>query len=109
RQDQVIVRKLARVAIEAMGRVDSLLIQVDRFDVAHKGVYLTEKLSQRIDDGVDLEVAGCDFVKHRGKQEKIVPADQSYFRFPTRRQLSLQPQGRVDAAESAPEDQNARE
>ena len=65
RDYQMVVRKLVDVAIEAMGDRDASSFEIYGFYISGEGLYSSEHLPKRIDDGVHFEIARRDLMQHR--------------------------------------------
>jgi hypothetical protein len=51
-------------------------LQFDRSDFCAQHCYTPQQLAKRIADVSRLEIAGCYFVKHRGKESEVISANK---------------------------------
>ena len=75
-QNQEIELERVVMVIEAMGNNDTPLFDVDPLDLSRKEVDTLKHLADRIHNRRQIQVTGCDLVKHGREQEKIVAIDE---------------------------------
>src|SRR6516164_6496025 len=94
------------VTIRAMKEVNAVGREVDRIDFAMEELYAPKKLSNRIDDMGDIQIARGDLMEHRREQKEILTVDQSdlYARPASKSFVKLD--CRVQTGEAAAEDQD---
>ena len=61
----MVVRELVHVAVEAMGDRDTSPFEIYAFYISGEGLYSSEHLAKRIDDGVHFKIARRDLMQHR--------------------------------------------
>src|SRR6266481_9511801 len=98
----IIVELFRVVAITARNQ-DPLVWQVNLVHVPHHYLDLMEQLPKGIYDVCDLEIARCDFVKHRREQEKVIAANQTDLRQTIYREQFLKLHRSINPAEAAAE------
>src|SRR5215470_3307466 len=64
------------MVIEAMGNNDTPSFDVHPLDLSRKEMDALKHLANRIHNRRQIQVAGCDLVKHGREQEKIVAIDE---------------------------------
>src|SRR5213596_1217792 len=96
----IVIDLLWVVAVTARNQ-DPLVWQVNLVHDTHQYLYFMEKFPKGIYDICDLEVACCDFVKHRREQEKIIAANKANLHCAFSSQQFLQIHGGINAAETA--------
>src|SRR5947208_16827768 len=98
----IIVDLFLVVAVTARNQ-HSLVWQVNLVHVTHQYLDLMEQLPKGIYDVCDLEIARCDFVKHRREQEKVIVANQTDLRQTIYREQFLKLHRSINSAEAAAE------
>jgi hypothetical protein len=86
RQNEMIKRQLKGKSPDSVGDRYSMRGKVNRFDVSTQDGNAPKQFAKRVADEVRLKITGCHFVKHRGKESEVVPADESH--------LDISPLGR---------------
>ena len=71
--------QLVAMTVQAVRDRSPPAFEIERFNRSDKRLHPLEQLTQRIDDGVQLEISCRNFWKHRSKQEVVVPSDQCHF------------------------------
>src|SRR5947208_3729723 len=102
----IIVDLFLVVAVTARNQ-DSLVWQVNFVHVTHQYLDLTEQLPKGIYDICDLEIACCDFVKHRREEEKIIAANEANLHCVLSRQQFLKMNGGINPAETTAENDDS--
>ena len=62
--------------IKAMGNHDFFFGDINLRDLARKETDMSQHLAHGIHDRGEIQIARCDFVKHRREQEEVIPIDQ---------------------------------
>src|SRR5271168_4360052 len=79
--------------------------EIERFNRSDKRLHPLEQLTQRIDDGVQLEISCRNFWKHRSKQEVVVPSDQCHFQCGLASHEFFELHGSINAAKASAQDE----
>src|SRR5271167_713186 len=95
------------VMIETMGNDDLFGGKVDRFNLAGEEVNPLEHLANRVDDGSKVEVARRHLVQHGREEEEVLAVDQRNLDVRVASERFLELHRRIQASESAAEDQNS--
>jgi len=64
-----------RMMIETMGNNDPLLLEINLVYFPCQEVHTAEHFADRIHDCCEIQIAGCDLVKHWREQEKVLTID----------------------------------
>jgi hypothetical protein len=64
---------------DSIGDRHSVSRKVDRFDIRTQYRYMPEQPSKWITDVGGLEIAGCHFMEHWGKECEVISADECDF------------------------------
>src|SRR6266481_5613953 len=99
----MIIVELFRVVAVTARNQDPLVWQVNLVHVTHQYLDLMEQLPKGIYDVCDLEIARCDFVKHRREQEKVIVANQTDLRQTIYREQFLKLHRSINSAETTAE------
>src|SRR5918996_2933697 len=97
----MIVVKLVHVrAVDAVANDHLLCREIDGPDFAVKEIRSLQELSDRIDDGRDVEVTGGYFVQHRREEKKILAVDQRDIDVRILAEYLFQFQGGIESAKT---------
>src|SRR4051812_45322610 len=81
--------------------------EVDGFNFPFKEIYFPQKLANGIDDVREVKVAGSDLVQHGGKEKEVLTIHERDLDIRILVQLPLEFEGRVEAAETSTQNENA--
>src|SRR4051812_19123071 len=77
-QDEMVVLQFVMMVLLAVRDPNRFCIQIYTLDFAVEDLYALQQFSNRAYDVRDVQIARGDLMKHRRKEEKVFPVDQSY-------------------------------
>src|SRR5215469_11802527 len=102
----MIIRDIVMMVVEAVRDGHDLPLKIDRFHFAGKEIDPLQKFSDGIDDIGEIEIAGGDFVQHRGKQKEVVTIYQRDFDIGIAGERVIEVHRRMQSGKTTAENQN---
>jgi len=95
------------VLVFGVGDAYCFIREVDAADLGMKEIDVPQHFANRVHYMGEIDIAGGHFVQHRGEEDEVFAVDESDFQVIAAGEDFVEFQGRIEAAESAAENENA--